>query len=191
MATPTSPFIDHAYPVLKDAPIPDEQKADLYDIFHNSKDPNELAQHLAPLSVPDAVKANLHIAKQRSQAGSSAAAKAAEALQELTKLDPNVLQIAENHPKMAQAFIAAATKEASDAAASEGKGKTSKNSEAPAGPPVAELPPRPDGEPHMPPIPENHFRVLASDGGVHDIPQEHIDQARQIDPLLHVMNPVA
>ena len=51
------------------------------------------------------------------------------------------------------------------------------------------LSPRADGKPHLPPIKPSHFRIMASDGGLHDIPKANIERARSIDPLLHVLNP--
>jgi hypothetical protein len=41
----------------------------------------------------------------------------------------------------------------------------------------------------LPPIPDGHHRVLASDGSIHDIPAKNIELAVQIDPQLKVLNP--
>ena len=41
----------------------------------------------------------------------------------------------------------------------------------------------------LPPIPDGHHRVLASDGSLHDIPMANIDKAVAIDPQLKVLNP--
>jgi hypothetical protein len=41
----------------------------------------------------------------------------------------------------------------------------------------------------LPPIPERHFRILASDGGLHDVPIVNIEIALDLDPDLLVLNP--
>jgi len=40
----------------------------------------------------------------------------------------------------------------------------------------------------LPHLPDQHARVLASDGGVHDIPIEQLEHARTIDPGLRVLH---
>lgn len=41
----------------------------------------------------------------------------------------------------------------------------------------------------LPQIPEKMKRVLASDHGVHDIPEDRMKDARKLDPNLVVLNP--
>lgn len=195
MATPVSPitqqpsFDDPAIPILTNAQnIDDTQRDTLYHVFHESKDPNELMQALQPLVVPDQVKSDLYEAKKRHMAAAGPVDKGFQVIDRLGGID-----IAEQHPNIAKALLNLAAKEAEDAAAAsreaqkaEGKGKEAGDAEKA---PRAPLPPRPDGLPHLPSIPEGHYRVLASDGGIHDVPVDKIDVARQEDPLLHVMNP--
>lgn len=192
MSTPSSPITDLAAPVLAGEPtINDQQRADLWDAFQ-AKDPDELVAHLQPLVLPDDFKKKLVNAKVQEAAAAPPIDKATVAMNKLAQMDPKVLDLAESHPNVLKVLTAAATvgekgsDSASTASSSSSKGKTSKAAATPALPPQ---PPRVDGLEHMPPIPTGHRRVLASDGGVHDIPEENLEQARGIDPRLHVLNP--
>lgn len=185
-----SPFLDAAKPILAGEPtINDDQRAELWDTFHNTKDATELAAKLAPLAIPDDTKQQLYSAKQRMAAPPEPVDRATKALNSIANLDPKVLEMAEKYPTVAKTLISVAEKsaeKAQDEGKVAGKGKTQ-----PAAAKAAPLaqPPRPDGTEHLPPIPNGHHRVLASDGGLHDIPAENIEQARAIDPTLHVLNP--
>jgi hypothetical protein len=185
-----SPFIDAAKPILAGEPtINDDQRAELWDTFHNTKNATELATKLAPLSIPDDTKQQLYSAKQRAVAPPEPIDRAAKALNSIANIDPKVLEMAEKYPTVAKTLITVAEKSAETAQGegkSAGKEKTQPTSKKAA--PLAQ-PTRPDGLQHLPPIPEGHHRVLASDGGVHDIPAENLEQARAIDPTLHVLNP--
>lgn len=192
MSSPTSPFQDHAAPVLAGEPtINDTQREDLWDAF-NTKSADELVQHLQPMAVPDDFKHKLWAAKQQSTPSVAPVDKVTSAMKQLAQIDPQVLATAEAHPNVLKAMTSAATtpeKEAggdSGASSSKEKGNTASASKKPA--PLAQ-PPRADGLAHLPPIPDGHHRVLASDGGIHDIPAENIDKAREIDPRMHVLNP--
>ena len=192
MSTTPSPFMDHAAPILAGEPtIDDNQRADLHDAFY-SKNADELAEHLKPMAVPDDFKHKLWTAKQQSAPAVPTVDKVTDAMTKLAQIDPKVLEVAEAHPNVLKAMTSAATtpekgaQEGAGGAPSAGKGKVSGDA---AKPPILAQPPRPDGLEHLPPIPDGHHRVLASDGGIHDIPAENIEQARAIDPRLHVMNP--
>ena len=187
-----TPFIDHASPILQNAPITDEQRADLWDTFHQTKDPAELAQHLASYGAPEPVNTDLIAAKHRAlgthSTGDPTLDKGFTIIDRLGGIDQ-----AEAHPKIATALIGLASKAEEKAAgeavakpAPSGKGKTAKN---PQTQPETAPPPRPDGLPALPPIPDGHHRILASDGGIHDIPAENLETARKIDPYMHVLNP--
>ena len=176
MASPTPPLTDLAAPILAGDPIlSDENRADLWDTFHSSKSPEELIQHLQPLVIPDDTKKRLYDAKRQSMPVVGPIDKVTTAMQQLAQIDPKILDVAEAHPNVLKALTSAATTPEKGATATSGastpagKGKTPAAGSAPA--PVA-LPPRPDGLEHMPPIPEGHKRVQASDGGIHDIPGE-------------------
>ena len=60
MATPASPFVDQAEPILSAEPsITQADKENLWDIFHTTKDASDLADKLAPIVVPDQLKHKL------------------------------------------------------------------------------------------------------------------------------------
>lgn len=131
MSTTPSPFLDHARPILENDPaLSNEHKADLWDIFHSSKNADELAHHLQPLSVSDDTKQALYEAKQSSTPEPAPADHVVDALSRLAKLDPKVLELAESHPNVLKTIMTAVTtghKDAGKAAsASKGadKGKT-------------------------------------------------------------------
>jgi hypothetical protein len=194
MASPTSPFAaSPAEPILRGDPaLSDEQRADLFDAFH-SKNSAELVQHLQTLAIPEDTKHKLFQAKQASTPPVAPLDKVTEAMTRLKQLDPEVLEASESHPNVLKALVGAAT--APDKAASGDSGggtagggsKTSSTAKKPSQPLVQ--PPRIDGLPHLPPIADGHKRLLASDGGLHDVPEENVEQARAIDPRLHVLNP--
>jgi hypothetical protein len=192
MSTTPNPFMDHAAPILAGEPsITDSDRESLWDAFH-SKSSEELVQHLAPLAVPDDLKRKLFDAKRASMPVAPPVDKVTEAVQRVAALDPKVLDVAESHPNILKAFTTAAAtpekpaQEAAGGASAAPKDNTAATAKKPA--PLAQ-PPRADGQSHMPPIPEGHHRILASDGGIHDIPAENIEQARAIDPNMHVLNP--
>ena len=189
-----SPFVDHAAPILAGDPaITDEQRADLWDVFNKSKDHNELAQHLQDMTaVPDDTKQALFDAKKKAIPPVEPLDKVTAAIARIKQIPPDVLEMAESHPNVLKAITSAATTPEKGAGEPAGAGKpAAKGKTAAAGAKPAPLaqPPRPDGLEHLPPIPDGHHRVLASDGGLHDIPAENIEQARAIDPRLHVLNP--
>ena len=189
MASPTSPFMDHAAPILSGDPtLDDNARASLWDAFH-SKSPDELVQHLAPLDIPNETKHALYVAKQASMPVASPTDKVTDAVKKIASLDPQVRQIAESSPNLLKAFTSAATTpEKGPETAAGGLSASAKGKQAPKAPKVP-LTPRIDGQPHFPAIPDAHHRVLSSDGGVYDIPQERIEDARALDPNLHVLNP--
>lgn len=193
MATTPSPFVDHAAPILAGDPVlSDENRADLWDIFHQSKNPAELAAQLAPLAIPDDTKHRLYEAKISSVPSVvEPLDKASAIITHIAQLPPAALDIAETHPNVLKTVAAlmnatekGAGKPAEMTSPTDG-GSTPDKAESPA---LPALPPRPDGLEHYPPIPDGHKRVLASDGGVHDIPAENVPKAFEIDPRLQVLN---
>ena len=189
MSTISSPFQDHAAPVLAaDPTLSDTAKADLWDAFH-SKSPEELVQHLSTLAIPNETKHRLWQAKQASLPVPSPTDKVTAAVTKIASLDPQIRQIAEASPNLLKAFTTAATTpEKEPAAASGGASGSAKGTKAPKAP-AAPQPPRLDGQPHFPSIPDGHHRILGTDGSVYDIPAEHLDTARAADPNMHIMNP--
>jgi len=190
MATPASPFVDQAEPILSAEPsITQADKENLWDIFHTTKDANDLADKLAPIVVPDQLKHKLWQAKQTATPAVAPVDKVTDVIKRMTQLDPQALAVAEAHPNVLKALTSAAT--TPEKAAGVDSGTSSSKSK---GIQVSEskkptLAPRLDGQPHFPAIPDAHHRVLSSDGGVYDIPQERIEDARALDPNLHVLNP--
>jgi hypothetical protein len=194
MSTSPTPFADPAEPILRGVPgITDDERADLWDAFH-SKSADELAQHLQPLAIPEEHKNRLYQAKQMSMPAPAPLDKATQAIKAVATIDPKVLDMAETHPNVLKVLSAAATTEPKQPAGSQTPSSGNNAGKQPAGGKKGQSsalnqPPRPDGAPHFPPIPENHHRVLASNGGVYDVPAENVDQAREIDPNLHILNP--
>ena len=110
MSTPASPFMDRASPILAaDPALSDQNRADLWDIFHQSKDPAELTQKLAPLAIPDDTKHKLWEAKQSAAPVAPPVDKVTAAMQRMTSIDPKVLEVAESHPNVLKVLTSAAT----------------------------------------------------------------------------------
>jgi hypothetical protein len=196
-----SPFSDPAFPILDGDPaINDSQRADLHDAFFNTKSPEELVAKLQPLAVPEDTKDKLYQAKKSLMPAVAPLDKAIGAINTLKSLPPEVADYAEAHPTLAKLLIGAATtpeKAADEAGAAPAAssttrkgGKSSTSKKASAAAPVV-LPPRPDGLEHLPPVDPSNFRVLASDGGIHDVDKRRIHDAFAIDPKLQVLNPDA
>ena len=193
MSTPASPFQDHAAPILSAEPaINDQQREQLWDVFHQSKDPNELAQKLVPLAVPDDLKHKLWTAKQSVAPVVPPVDKTVAAMQRMVDLDPKVLATAEAHPNVLKVLTSAATTPEKVDGAEPSKSPKAPANQAAGGKTAqsaASLAPRADGQPHFPIIPEGHKRLLGTDGSVYDIPEEQMGAARAADPLHHVLNP--
>jgi hypothetical protein len=177
MEDPT-PFLDHAAPILAGSPdLNDDQRADLHDIFYDSKDHNELARHLQASVAPDSVKQQLFDAKKKSMPAVEPLDKATAAITRIGQIDPKILELAEKYPNVAKILAAAASSEPKAAGAEKGKGKGSDDTKK--APAIA---------PDVPATPSGHALVKASDGSLHHIPSENIEKARQIDPALTVLH---
>lgn len=183
MATPTSPFMDHAAPILQGDPaLSDEQRADLWDAFQ-TKSPEELVDHLQPLAIPEDTKHQLWTAKKMAVTPTEPLDKTAAAIQRMTQLDPKTLELAESHPNVLKVLVAAAStpekgsESPSGASKAAPKGNTPAKGEKPA-------PPAPD----VPATPSGHALVQASDGGMYHIPHDNIDKAKSLDPRLTVLH---
>jgi hypothetical protein len=105
-----SPWHDAAKPVLDAASISQDDKANIWDMFHQSKSPDELADKIATLAVPDELKHNLWLAKQAAAAPVGPVDKVTAAINKMVALPADVLDKAEQHPNVLRA-ITAATKE--------------------------------------------------------------------------------
>ena len=180
-----SPFLDPAQPILAAHPaISDEQKADLWDIFHGTKSPDELATKLQPLGVPDDVKQSLFEAKTQNAPAVEPVAKAISVLKTVAELDPKVLDAAEGHPNVTKALLALVKPEekatpAAQAARKEKSGSTAPaDTEAPAG-----------VQADVPATPSGHGLVRGSNGSLHHIPVANLSKVKSVDPgasILHI-----
>jgi len=92
---------DEAKDVLANAAdLSDDQRADAWDAFYDSKDPEDLAKRLT--GVPDAMAQALLTAKSQMMPEVPHGVRAVEIL---AKIDPAVLDLAEQHPKVLQNLI--------------------------------------------------------------------------------------
>jgi hypothetical protein len=95
---------DHAKDVLSNAPISQDQKADLYDHYHDSKNARDLAGRLQPLAIPEHVALALLEAKKKSVSQSPAD----KILETLNSLPKHTLDAVEAYPKVLEHFVKAA-----------------------------------------------------------------------------------
>jgi len=101
-------FTDHAAPILSAGPaISDEQRSDLWSLFHVSKDPAELAQHLSELPLRGDFKDDLIRAKRKPALEPDDTDKVMGVLNHMSAMDSRVLEAAESHPLVLKALIAA------------------------------------------------------------------------------------
>ena len=96
-------FHDHAKDVLAaDSTLSDEQKADLWETWHDAKTPQELSERLNGVPVPADVAQALLVAKQRTMPEEPHAMRA---IRHMATLDPAQLDLAENHPGVLQTLL--------------------------------------------------------------------------------------
>jgi hypothetical protein len=172
-----APFLDPAEPILRSDPsIDDEGRAALWNIFHASKDHNELAQKLQPLAIPNDTKHRLFVAKQATAPVVEPVEKVKAAIRQVAQMSPDTLEAAEKYPNVTKLLATAAqisTEKPSGEGAAAGKGKQAK---------------KPSVEPDVNPVPPGHALVQTSDRQLHHIPVENIDKAKMIDPDLKVLH---
>ena len=181
----STPFIDHAAPILAGDPaITDEQRANLWDVFNNSKDHNELAQHLqAMIAVPDDTKQALFDAKKKAVPPVEPLDKVTAAIARIKQIPPDVLEMAESHPNVLKAITSAATTPEKGAGEPAGASKAASKGSTPQTAKKAPAVPL-----DTPATPAGHALVQTSDGGLYHVPAANIDRARQIDPKLKVLH---
>lgn len=178
-----NPYIDAAAPILAGAPeLNDDQRADLHDIFHGSKDSEELVQKLQSYKAPDHVKASLFDAKHASMPGQEPVAKTLAAISKVKEIPADVLDLAESHPNVLKALTGAANTPEKEAGKPAGEGKPAGDGKTPAAKKLPEM------VPDVPATPSGHALVHTSDHRFHHIPVANIDKARQIDPNLTVLH---
>ena len=106
MSAPTSPFQDAIAGVLSAQPnLTDQNRSDIWEAYHQSKDLNELAQHLQMMDIPDSVKHTIWMTKASTVPKQSPVDKVAAAIQAMMRLDPKQMEIAEKNPRTLQAFL--------------------------------------------------------------------------------------
>ena len=101
-------FIDHAFPVLYGEPTfgkDDEKRSQLWDLFHSSRDVNELAQQLPEGLHPDFVRSFLKAKSKPSVPAATPMDKAVEAVHRVAALDPQVLETMERSPHILNALM--------------------------------------------------------------------------------------
>jgi len=184
MADQTPIASDLAAPILAGDPaLSDEHRADLWDAFHGSKHPDELAQQLQPLAASDETKQQLVAAKKQSMPAIAPVDKISAVMTKMTQMDPQTLALAEAHPNVFKILAAAAnppekeSESASGASKPSPKGNTSKDGNNAAAP-----------TPDVPATPPGHALVQGIDGGLHHIPHANLDKARAIDPQLQILH---
>jgi len=102
---------DHAKAILQEAPLNSDDKADLWDAFYSARDSKDLTQQLTNVEAPEELKASLIAAKKLSEPEPTPTEKLTAAINHLAKVDKNVLDIAEAHPRVLQTLVAAMVKE--------------------------------------------------------------------------------
>jgi hypothetical protein len=104
MADPS--FVDHAVPVLDAASeLDDTQRADLHDMFHGAKNPDELSQLLQSSPVPDDVKHQLYDAKKASMPTADPVEKGIAVINRFGAMNPKTLELAEKYPKLVSTLL--------------------------------------------------------------------------------------
>jgi len=182
-----SPYADPAAPVLAAHPgITDEDRANLWDVFHNSKDSSELAQKLQPMTaIPDDLKHKLFVTKDATAPAAKPAPldRVTAAISRISGLDHNALELAETHPNVLKALTAAAQAEDKPAGEAAGKSKEPKSPKGPTGATKEPLVP-----PDVSPTPPGHALVRTSDGAIHHLPAINVAKAKERDPELQVLH---
>lgn len=102
----SNPTEDHAAKILAADPTLDQEtRAMGWDIYHSSSTPQELVRNLSSLSIPNSTKYALLTAKSVTAPTQSNVEKAANALQEMAKLDSQTLAVADKFPKITKVIL--------------------------------------------------------------------------------------
>jgi hypothetical protein len=104
-----SPFADPAEPILRHHGIDAESTEKIWDGFHDSRTSADLAKKLANYSeVPDAVKHDLFVAKQKTDPAptwSDRVERAVEAIHKVAAMPSEHVETSEKHPKVLAAVM--------------------------------------------------------------------------------------
>jgi hypothetical protein len=103
-----SKFKDNAAPILKDdKTVSESQKSDLWSLFHVTKTPAELAQHLSELGhIHPQLRQDLIAAKSLPAIELNDKEKLSAVLKQMATMDPKVLDIVEKHPHVLSHYLA-------------------------------------------------------------------------------------
>jgi hypothetical protein len=108
---------DVAAPILRAVPnMSDELRGDLWDLFHDSKTAEELAQKLSTVPIADSLKRQLILARAKSlqpepsDSTSPITDAAIDAMHRVSQLPQHVRSIAERHPLIAKFLVDINTK---------------------------------------------------------------------------------
>ena len=105
------PYLDHAYGILAaDPTIDQETRAMGWDAYYSASTPEQLVRNLSSLEIPDTTRQKLLAAKQVTAPTQSNAEKVANALHQMSQIDPALLDLAEKHKHVAKMMIDAAVK---------------------------------------------------------------------------------
>ena len=116
------PYVDHAQAALRVAPISEELKADLWDLYHlGSKDSADLAEKLRNVDAPNDVKHILHSLKMISDRPANWESRLQKvvdiintklpALHKSDRTGKSPVTISEKHPRVFQALLDATKKD--------------------------------------------------------------------------------
>lgn len=102
-----SPAADPAEKILRDdSDLFNEDREELWNLYHLSKTPDELAQYLHPLeNVSNDTKHQLFMAKKRTAPEPTPLDRTQRAIQSVAQMDPDTLRIAESHPVVLKALV--------------------------------------------------------------------------------------
>jgi hypothetical protein len=96
---------DHAYLVLADAPCSRPTKERAWDEFYAARNAQELASRLNQIpELPESVKVALIAARRNIEP--SQHEQVINAIHELSRLDPKILEVAEKHPNLLKHLLA-------------------------------------------------------------------------------------
>jgi hypothetical protein len=103
-----SPAVDPAEKILRGDPnMSDEGRATAYDMFHGSKDHLELARKIQHVEMSNDTRHRLWEAKKLTAPVVDPVAKARAAIEMVSKMEPNDLEVAEKNPTVLKLIASA------------------------------------------------------------------------------------
>ena len=95
--------------LLQHLPISQDLKADLWDAVYNARNPDDLAHSLKKFEIPPHIAAALIVAKRlldTEHPEPSRADKVKAAAQQMSQIDPKLLDLIETHPAVLKHLLA-------------------------------------------------------------------------------------